>query len=116
MEILIMTAFRTFGRRQHAGKDLKDRPLRFIKSGDFTSDELTLAVQLLRELFEDAQANNPSGRPVIHVSEWERRCGRAGLERPGKFFALRDAAKSKGVEVDTEGRVHWGLFTGETSP
>jgi hypothetical protein len=99
------------GHNGHAGKDLKDRPLRFIKTADFTGDELKLAVQLLRELFEEAQTDIPSGRSVIHVSEWERRCGRAGLAKPGKFRALRDAARSRGVKVDTEGRVHWGLFT-----
>ena len=97
-------------RYRHAGKDLKDRPLRFIKSGDFTRDEFALALQILRQIFEEAQANTPNGRSAIHASEWQRRCGQAGLERPGKFHAMRLAAKAHGVTVDADGRVHWGLF------
>lgn len=109
-----MPTFGTGKRHRHAGKDLKDRPLRFIKSGDVTRDELKSAVQILRELFEETDA--PNGRPPIHVSEWERRCGRAGLERPGKFRAIRDAAiRAYGVTVDTDGRVHWGLFDEDES-
>jgi hypothetical protein len=99
------------GRNKHAGKDLQHRPLGLIKSGKYSGEEMKLALQILREAFEESQTETPNGRPVIHVSEWQRRCERAGLEKPGKFRALSFAAMSQGVTVDTDGRVHWGLFT-----
>ena len=77
----------------------------------FTSEELQLALLCLRKAYEAAPETLPDGRQVTHVHEWQRQCEQAGLERPGKFRALRLAAKAHGVTVDADGRVHWGAFS-----
>ena len=106
-----MPTFGTHKRNRHAGKDLKDRPLRFVMSHEFTSEEMQLALRCLRKAYVAAPETTPDGRQVTHVHEWQRQCERAGLERPGKFRALRLAAKVHGVTVDADGRVHWGTFS-----
>ena len=99
------------GHNKHAGKDLKNRPLRFVMDTNITSEELRLALRCLHRAYEVAPEPTPNGRHVTQVREWQRQCELAGLERPGKFRALSLAARAKGVMVDADGRVHWGAFS-----
>ena len=105
-----MPTFGTF-KRSHAGKDLKDRPLRFIMDTKISSDEVRLALRCLRKAYEAAPETSPDGRQVTHSREWQRQCEQVGLDKPGKFRALRIAAKAYGVTFDNDGCVHWGTFS-----
>ena len=106
-----MPTFGTPRRNRHAGKDLKNRPLRHVLSHEFSSEELELALRCLRKAHDEVRLTTPDGRHATHVREWQRQCEQAGLEKPGKFRALSIAAKSQGVTVDGDGFVHWGTFS-----
>ena len=104
----------TFGYKphnRHAGNDLKDRPLGKLNIVRVNSAEVDTALVCLAKAYENVQTKTPNGRPATYIREWQRQCELQGLKDPDKFVAVVNAAKARGVSVDADERVHWGLIT-----